>query len=778
MASTKFNEKRIGYFSATQAFNDETDVLMLTTNLIRKDLQSSNIYDVGVALSGLSCFVTTDLAQDLEKDVINLVSVQSAAVNVVCELARKNPRNYLPLQNVFFKLLNTSSNNWMLIKIIKLFGSLLCVQKLGVLIEDSDQNLKYLGLLAMGRILQTHPKAVQAHKDIVLRCLDDKDESIRLRALDLLYGMISKKNIMEIVRRLMEHLECAEGSFYRDELLRQIVAICSHDNYKYITNFEWYISVLVELTKVEGTKYGVLIAEQLQDVAVRVQSVRHFAVSQMVLLVQNVQPLLQGNSPTQRANIAEVLLAAAWICGEYAQHVNNVDSLLEAMIRVKLSMIPGALLSVFIQNMLKLYALQLCKLEAEEDWDSVETLDNLFCSKLPEFQYMDHLEAQERSCNFLALLKYASTKHAERIKIGASLARCFEDELNPVAPKAQRRVPLPEGLNLDEWINEPDTSDNNEDEEEEVSSIDVSDNEINTSHYERENLPQHGRQAKHSTAKIYEIKQQSYDIDISTNGIASTSQSKIQKESEQKRRQVEQLNNPFYVKDNPKQKRISKNIDLANNYARTQTEIRKIQNPLEIDGVVGLDKFLKQKDSTIHWRNLDKKKNDKKIKKNTKSSKNKNGKLFKTSDDEIEGNTAEQNPEENNKDAIYKGDGEMPEGALSIEENVEDVDNNKRSSITTIKSNPNKRRRKIKEAIINKEGLEDDENITTTTTTTSEKKKKLKKKKVSKKNVQEDKQRKKLTKKLDNGEENGADGGQDNATDDGVATHFTGMSVR
>lgn len=57
----------------------------------------------------------------------------------------------------------------------------LCVQKLGVLIEDSDQNLKYLGLLAMGRILQTHPKAVQAHKDIVLRCLDDKDESIRLR---------------------------------------------------------------------------------------------------------------------------------------------------------------------------------------------------------------------------------------------------------------------------------------------------------------------------------------------------------------------------------------------------------------------------------------------------------------------------------------------------------------------------------------------------------------------------------------------------------------------
>ena len=57
----------------------------------------------------------------------------------------------------------------------------LCVGKLRILIEDSDHNLKYLGLLAMGRILRTHPKVVQTHKDLVLGCLDDKDESIRLR---------------------------------------------------------------------------------------------------------------------------------------------------------------------------------------------------------------------------------------------------------------------------------------------------------------------------------------------------------------------------------------------------------------------------------------------------------------------------------------------------------------------------------------------------------------------------------------------------------------------
>lgn len=115
----------------------------------------------------------------------------------------------------------------------------LCVQKLRILIEDSDQNLKYLGLLAMSKILRNHPKSVQSHKDLIMQCLDDKDETIRLRALDLLYGMVSKKNLMEIVKKLMVHMDKAEGTMYRDELLSKIIQICSQNNYHFITYFEW-----------------------------------------------------------------------------------------------------------------------------------------------------------------------------------------------------------------------------------------------------------------------------------------------------------------------------------------------------------------------------------------------------------------------------------------------------------------------------------------------------------------------------------------------------------
>lgn len=109
----------------------------------------------------------------------------------------------------------------------------------------------------MSKILKTHPKSVQAHKDLILACLEDKDESIRLRALDLLYGMVSKKNLMEIVRRLLGHMERAEGSNYRDELLYKIIEICSQGSYTHVTNFEWYLTVLVELIQLEsGSKHG------------------------------------------------------------------------------------------------------------------------------------------------------------------------------------------------------------------------------------------------------------------------------------------------------------------------------------------------------------------------------------------------------------------------------------------------------------------------------------------------------------------------------------------
>ena len=151
-------------------------MVLLMTNQFHKDLQSANPLEVGLALGSLASMATPALAQDVVPDVLALLSssrpgvrkravlccyqlflrfpaalkpswatfvrklqdeeptVVAAAVNVVCELAAKNPRNYLTLAPLLYAQLtravagggssNAMASNWMLTKIVKLFGSL------------------------------------------------------------------------------------------------------------------------------------------------------------------------------------------------------------------------------------------------------------------------------------------------------------------------------------------------------------------------------------------------------------------------------------------------------------------------------------------------------------------------------------------------------------------------------------------------------------------------------------------------------------------------------
>ncbi|XP_075154928.1 adaptor-related protein complex 3, delta 1 subunit-like garnet isoform X2 [Haematobia irritans] len=791
MSSSRFTCKRIGYLAASQCFHPDSELLMLTTNMIRKDLNSQNQYDAGVALSGLSCFISPDLSRDLANDIMTLMSstkpylrmkavlmmykvflrypealkpafpklkekledpdpgVQSAAVNVVCELARKNPKNYLPLAPVFFKLMTTSTNNWMLIKIIKLFASLttiepalgrkltqplieiisstsamsllyecintviavlisissgmpnhsasiqLCVQKLRILIEDSDQNLKYLGLLAMSKILKTHPKSVQAHKDLILACLDDKDESIRLRALDLLYGMVSKKNLMEIVKRLLGHMERAEGSNYRDELLYKVIEICSQSSYLYVTNFEWYLTVLVELIQLEaGSKHGRLIAEQLLDVAIRVPVVRQFAVKEMTSLLDTFSISSQSNS------MYEVLYAAAWIVGEFSNELEDAEHTLNILLRPR--QVPGHIQSVFVQNVIKLFTRLATTCLENEDPKGLVRLCNHVLEKLQEFNSSDDIEVQERAnsaCVLIDMLKAqfdeanmeecnqnvdfissdepiekprSSTIPTLAIEIVQEMALLFAGDLIPVAPKAQRKVPLPDGLDLDEWINPPPEDDSDE-----------------SSHDDKEEL------FVSATAQLEENKRR-----------PSEELTPEQIERQRMQRMIEQSNNPHYLKSSPSTPDVGSsnarslssnnsqhNADQYDNIDDIPIAELSLDIPLKVGATKRSDQYLLQEKANS--------KEKRKHKKSKKSKKSKSKTTYNTtSDSEDEPkpmhivNTTLDMPEgvslSDGDDKDGKFDSDDPHRALDIELDIPDLEepkyrNNKKDSTETEK---------------------------------------------------------------------------------------------
>lgn len=151
-----------------------------------------------------------------------------------------------------------------------------------------------------------------------------------------------------------------------------------------------------------------------------------------------------------------------------------------------------------MQNIVKLFTRIATGLLEKNDTEQIVELCNLLLAKLPSFISSGHIEVQERASSAYVLIQMLRDQLAppadaaqnniladiemtevavpveksneipiEAIEIVQEMALLFAGDLNPVAPKAQRKVQIPDGLDLDEWINPPpaDSSSSSEDEQ-------------------------------------------------------------------------------------------------------------------------------------------------------------------------------------------------------------------------------------------------------------------------------------------------------------------------
>jgi len=79
----------------------------------------------------------------------------------------------------------------------------------------------------------------------------------------------------------MELVQLADGEF-RDKLITKMLSLCYEEGFARISDFEWYISVLMDLARLPALQQGKLVCAQLLDVAVRVPTLRENAMLRMV----------------------------------------------------------------------------------------------------------------------------------------------------------------------------------------------------------------------------------------------------------------------------------------------------------------------------------------------------------------------------------------------------------------------------------------------------------------------------------------------------------------
>ena len=87
------------------------------------------------------------------------------------------------------------------------------VNILGKFLSNKDNNIRYVALNTLIKVVAVEPNAVQRHRNTILDCLRDPDISIRRRALDLSFTLINASNVNLLIRELLAFLEVADNEF-------------------------------------------------------------------------------------------------------------------------------------------------------------------------------------------------------------------------------------------------------------------------------------------------------------------------------------------------------------------------------------------------------------------------------------------------------------------------------------------------------------------------------------------------------------------------------------
>lgn len=174
------------------------------------------------------------------------------------------------------------------------------VNILGKFLANKDNNIRYVALNTLIKVVAVEPNAVQRHRNTILDCLRDPDISIRRRALDLSFTLINAGNVSLLIRELLAFLEVADNEF--KPIMTSQIGVAAD---RYAPNKRWHVDTMLRVLKLAGN----YVKEQILSSFVRLIAT---SPDQQTYCVQKLYASLKEDI-TQEG----LTLAAAWVIGEY-----------------------------------------------------------------------------------------------------------------------------------------------------------------------------------------------------------------------------------------------------------------------------------------------------------------------------------------------------------------------------------------------------------------------------------------------------------------------------
>ncbi|EGC40977.1 AP-1 complex subunit gamma-1 [Histoplasma capsulatum var. duboisii H88] len=174
------------------------------------------------------------------------------------------------------------------------------VNILGKFLANKDNNIRYVALNTLIKVVAVEPNAVQRHRNTILECLRDADISIRRRALDLSFTLINEGNVRVLVRELLAFLEVADNEF--KPVMTTQIGIAAD---RFAPNKRWHVDTMLRVLKLAGN----YVKEQILSSFVRLIA------TTPELQTYSVQKLYA--SLKEDISQEALTLAASWVIGEY-----------------------------------------------------------------------------------------------------------------------------------------------------------------------------------------------------------------------------------------------------------------------------------------------------------------------------------------------------------------------------------------------------------------------------------------------------------------------------
>ncbi|CAR29433.1 ZYRO0G08514p [Zygosaccharomyces rouxii] len=515
MSSSKLQQKRVGYLAASQSFYKDPDILMLATNLMKKDLKytgTDDVVKVGIALSGLSTIITPPLAADICDDLFTMLnssrpyirkkaitalfkvflqfpealrdnfdkfaakledddtSVVSAAVSVICELSKKNPQPFIQLSPLLYEILVTISNNWIIIRLLKLFTNLSkvepklrprllpkilelmdsttatsvlyesincivkghmleeddydvamqCLDRLHTFCDSSDPNLRYISCVLFYKIGKINTAFISQFDKLVMRLLNDVDVSIRSKAIELIEGIVDEDNLQNIVLVLLKQFVDQDvvllqvGGF---ETTREI-PIFIPEQYKIkMVNAVIHICSMDNFANLNDFEWYNAV---LWDLAILSQDLSDkslgYRVGEQLRNIMIKVPSMREITMTTiikvlyneeiNNHLPSILKDCFWSLGEFSSFIENGDDLINLVFQRR-KYYPADVEIILIPSLLKIFS-NWCNRSTDIDPERVKSVLSDLLSHFEPLCYSKAFEVQERAVQCMEFLKLAS----------------------------------------------------------------------------------------------------------------------------------------------------------------------------------------------------------------------------------------------------------------------------------------------------------------------------------------------------------------------------------